>query len=166
MPDLLAHVLVPWIGYKSYQLIFRKGSLTDMTVLLLGSLLPDIYALAYFLEIFGIDAHSFMVPLHTLLGSTLVAVLFSLMFPKKSKSFFLLELGVFAHFGLDSLILHVAGGMVLLFPFSWTHGYQFGIFPSDSWLPLMVATVIAVPVFMLSRKILKSSFPRRRRFQA
>jgi hypothetical protein len=157
MPDLLAHVLVPWIGYRSYQLIFRKGSLTDMTVLLLGSLLPDIYALAYFLEIFGIDAHSFMALFHTLLGSTLVAVLLSLMFSKKSKSFILLELGVLVHFGLDSLLLHVAGGMVLLFPLSWAHGYQFGIFPSDSWLPLVIAMTIALPVLILSRKI---SLPR------
>jgi hypothetical protein len=128
-----------------------------MAVLLLGSLLPDLYALAYFLEIFGIDA-GFMAPFHTLLGSTLVAVLLSLMFPKKSKSFILLELGVLAHFGMDSLLLHVAGGMVLLFPFSWAHGYQFGIFPPDSWLPLVIALTIALPVLIISRKISRFRF--------
>jgi hypothetical protein len=124
-----------------------------MAVLLLGSLLPDLNALAYFLGIFGINAYSFMVPFHTLLGSTLVAVLLSLIFPKKFHSFLLLELGVLVHFSLDSLLLHVAGGMVLLFPFSWAHGYQFGIFPSDSWLPPVITMVIALLVFVLTRKI-------------
>ena len=154
MPDLLVHVLAPWIGCKLFQLRFHKLMERDIALVMLGSVLPDLVALGYLLQALGIDAGGFLMPFHTPIGSALVAAMISLMFSKRMRAFCLLAFGVATHYALDSLLLHANGGMVLLFPFDWRWGFQLGIIPSDSWIPAII-TVVAAALLIVALKLRK-----------
>ncbi|MEW6221772.1 MAG: hypothetical protein AB1476_00415 [Candidatus Hadarchaeota archaeon] len=148
MPDWIAHVLVPWIGGKLFQLKNPKLLQKDIALLMLGGVLPDIVYIGYLLGFAGVDASGALLPFHTITGGLLSAGLISLMFSNRRRSFLLLTAGVAVHFALDSLLLHAGGGMVLLFPFSWAWGFQLGLIQADSWAPAVVAVVISAGIFM------------------
>jgi len=157
MPDLLAHVLAPWICCKISQLRSGKPEGKDVALVMLGSFLPDVLSLSYFLGPLETHAWRFLMPFHTPFGSIVLAAMISLMFPKGARAFGLLILGVASHFALDALLLHAGGGMLLLFPFSWSWGFQLGFLQSDSWIPAIVTVVIAVSLFLASKLNLRSN---------
>lgn len=143
MPDVLAHVLAPWIGCKLFQLRFHKLMGRDIALVMLGSVLPDLVAIGYLLQALRIDAGGFLMPFHTPIGSALVVAMISLVVSRRMRAFCLLTLGAATHYALDSLLLHANGGMVLLFPFDWRWGFQLGLIPSDSWIPAIITVVAA-----------------------
>ena len=149
MADWIAHLLLPWVVLKLWQLRSPKMSNGLIAVSMAGAILPDIFALAYPLSLLGIDAGAFLLPFHTPVGSLLVAAAASFLFKDKSKIFPMLVLGIASHFMLDALLAHVAGGMALLFPFNWTFGFQLGLLPSDSWIPALVGVVLATTLFVV-----------------
>lgn len=149
--DWLVHVLVPWIGCKLIQLRYIKLMNRDIALVMLGAVLPDIIAVGYLLQAMGVNYGGSLLPFHTLIGSVLVAAIISLLFSKKTRVFYLLAAGFVSHYALDSLLLHAGGGMVLLFPFNWTWGFQLGLVPSDSWVPTIVVLFIAISLFTVLR---------------
>lgn len=150
MPDWIAHVLVAWSCGKLLQLK-EMVSKKDVALLMLGAVLPDINAIDYLFCWAGIDFKGSLFTFHTIAGALTAGALISLMFKDSRKTFFLLAAGALSHFALDALLLHVGKGMVLLFPFSWMWGFQLGWIPSDSWIPTLVITPIALVVFLLAR---------------
>ncbi|MBN2251697.1 MAG: hypothetical protein JW724_06460 [Candidatus Altiarchaeota archaeon] len=119
MPNLLLHVSLGLI--LAHVLRAEKKSL-----LLFGSILPDIkifvYALAIPLLGFS-EATSLIIPIHTPFGSLLLAVFFASLLPKKEfpRTFAYLALGIAGHFVLDAAMFPVNGveHYLLLYPLSW-----------------------------------------------
>jgi len=159
--DWLVHLLVPWIGGKLAQIRYHELSDSYIALLMLGAVLPDIGAVGYLLQWMGINHGDILLPFHTLVGSALVAALVSLLFERRVRAFSLLVTGFLTHYALDSLLAHAGGGMALLFPFSWEFGFQFGLVPTSSWVPVIVtataATLLFVSLRLKKRKLLKLS---------
>lgn len=143
MVDWIAHLLASWIGSKLSQLRFPKLRNRDIALVMLGAVLPDIIAINYLIAWLGVNTGGLLLPFHTPVGSVLVAATISLMFSKRKIAIHLMTIGIATHFALDSLLLHVSGGMVLLFPFNWTWGFQLNLISSDSWIPAIASVVVA-----------------------
>ncbi len=152
MPDWIAHILVAWICSKLFQMRFKKISDKQIILVMVGAVLPDIVAVNYLTSWIGINASGFLLPFHTPVGSMIVAAIVSLMFSKNSRALYLMIAGIATHFALDALLLHAGGGMVLLFPFSWTWGFQLNFIPSDSWIPVTIG-VLAAALILTALKL-------------
>jgi hypothetical protein len=151
MPDLLVHVLVPWLCLKLVQLRTGKPSDRIIVLAMLGAVLPDLSSLNYLTPQFGHDISDAVLPFHTPAGTCVFAGLISLLFPAPSKALKWLGFGMLTHFALDSLLLHVAGGMVLLFPAAWIWGFQAGIMKSTDWPLLFITLALSLVLVLLSR---------------
>ena len=152
MVDWITHLLIPWVSLTLIQLRSPRITNRDITIVMLGAVIPDIFAIAYLLSWLGVDASAFLLPFHTPVGSLVVAAVASFLFSRKSRIFSLLAVGIASHFALDALLMHVAGGMALLFPFNWTIGFQLGLVPSDSWIPTL-ASIVAASLLFLAIKL-------------
>ncbi len=139
MPDLLVHVLVPWCALKLFQLRFGRPSNGVIALVLLGAVFPDLAALQYLGgRVWGYHVADLVLPLHTLVGAALVAGVGALWFTDSFRAWCWIMLGVCSHFALDSLLVHAAGGMVLLFPVVWVWDFQLGLLKSTDWaLPVV-----------------------------
>jgi len=152
MPDLLVHILLPWLGLKLVQAIMGKPNDRTIVLVLVGAVLPDVVSINYVTESLGHDVSNIVLPLHTPVGSILFAAVLSLFFTQSSKAFKWMVVGSFTHFALDSLIVHAAGGMVLLFPVAWVWDFQMGVLRSTDWgLPLAVVALFLV--FLIWRRM-------------
>ncbi|MEM3401718.1 MAG: metal-dependent hydrolase [Candidatus Hadarchaeales archaeon] len=152
MPDWIAHLLVAWSAGRLLE-VRKSISKSEIVVLMFGAVLPDIVAINYLLSWMGVDPGGLLLPFHTIAGALVVSALVSLLFMKSLRKFYLLAAGVMSHFALDSLLLHAGGGMVLLFPFSWMSGFQFGVVSPDSWIPALCSIFIAAVIFFSTRKL-------------
>jgi membrane-bound metal-dependent hydrolase YbcI (DUF457 family) len=120
MPSLIAHIFLGMV--LAYLFRLKKKS-----VLLFGSILPDIKIFLYLLAtpLLGLSAaNSLIIPVHSPFGSLLLALFFASLLPKKGykRNLFLLCLGVASHFALDASIYPFYGieHYLLLYPFSWS----------------------------------------------
>ena len=111
MPDWFTHTLVGWIIGKTAKM--------DIALIVAGSLIPDLYKITIAFNFLKIDTHNFLEPLHMPAGAFIIGALFSLFFINSKKAFIFLSIGILSHFILDFFLVHVSGGMKLLFPFSW-----------------------------------------------
>ena len=150
--DWIVHLLVPWIGAKILQVRCTEMADRQIALVMLGAVLPDINAIGYLLQWTGINYGGFLLPFHTPIGSLLVAAIISLMFTKRKQALSILGIGIATHYALDSLLLHVGGGMVLLFPFNWIWDYQLGLFSSNNWVPFIVTAMVAVMLLATLQK--------------
>jgi hypothetical protein len=150
MPDLLVHVLIPWLCLKLVQL--RMGKPSDHVIILamLGAVLPDLCYVNCLALQFGHNISDVVLPFHTPVGACVLAGLISLLFPAPSRVLKWLGFGVLTHFVLDSLLLHAAGGMVLLFPVAWIWGFQAGIMRSTDWPLFLVTIVLSLALVLFS----------------
>ena len=121
---------------------------------MVGALIPDIIKAGLIFDFIGMDIGDFIAPFHTPVGSMISAALFSLLFEfeARKKIFYLLIFGASTHFALDFLLMHVSGGMLLLFPFSW-HGWQLGVIQCDNYYVALVALLLACVVYIISNII-------------
>ncbi len=149
--DWIVHLLVPWMGAKLLQARYARLDDRRIALVMLGVVLPDVNAVGYLLQWLGVDFGAALLPLHTPVGSILIAGLVSLLFASRARAFALLTAGFVSHYVLDSLLAHAGGGMVLLFPFSWDFGFQFGLVPTSSWIPVFVTVAAAALVFAALR---------------
>ena len=119
---------------------------------MVGALIPDIVKVGILFDFFGMDFWNFITPFHTPVGAMLSAALITLLFEFEARKmiFYLLILGASTHFALDFLLIHVSGGMLLLFPFSW-HGWQLGVIQCDNYYVAVVALLLACVIYIISR---------------
>jgi len=118
-PDWLTHVLVAWTLSRLLQIRFKQFDDKSTAIVMVGALVPDIVKIATLFDFFRINACNFLAPFHTPVGALLSSALISLLFQESSLAFGMLVLGASTHFALDFCLKHVAGGMPLLFPFSY-----------------------------------------------
>jgi len=146
MPDWITHILVAWTSCKILGFKFREFDNENTVLVMVGSLIPDIFKIYIPLDFFGIYLQNFIYPIHLPLGSLIMATLITLLFRDKKMVFVFLIFGFFTHYALDSLLTYVSGGMELLFPFSWTE-WQLRIIPVDDYNLMLIAGVIALFVY-------------------
>jgi hypothetical protein len=138
MADWLTHTLVGWITGKTLK--------QDIALLVIGSLIPDLTKLDMAFVWLGIHNYHFFEPLHTPIAACLIAGIIALFFPDIKKALLPLGLGILTHFILDFFLVHVHGGMKLLFPFSW-EGWQVYVYRSDNYWVTVIAILAALIVY-------------------
>jgi len=153
MPDWLAHILVAYILCSILRIKFKVFSKENTAIVMVGALIPDIVKVGLIFDSLGMDVWDFIAPFHTPVGSILSAALFSLLFEFEARKriFSLLILGASTHLALDFLLMHVSGGMLLLFPFSWGK-WQLGVIQCDNYYVALVALLLACVIYIISNK--------------
>lgn len=151
MPDWISHILLGLIIAEVFNV--RKKSLV-----VLGSILPDIILKAYALSIIIPMKINFLFwffyPLHTIAGITILSFLLTMAFKYDiKKTFGLIFIGAASHILLDGttrfMLYNIQG--LFLFPFSWK-SYGIGIFyPEQYW----IAMVLLFGVYAVLRPILR-----------
>lgn len=126
MPDWFTHAIAGWITGKAAKL--------DVSLVIVGSLIPDLVKINLAFDALKINTHGFFDPLHTPAGSLLVAGSMAFLFPKAKEAFLFLSLGIATHFILDLFLEHTSGGIKLLFPLSWREWQIYAISPYDYWV--------------------------------
>ena len=154
MPDWLAHILVAYILCSILGIKFKVFNKENTAIVMVGALIPDIVKVGLLFDFLGMDVWDFVAPLHTPIGSMLSAALFSLLFEFEARKriliFSLLILGASTHLALDFLLMHVSGGMLLLFPFSWGK-WQLRVIQCDNYYVALIALLLACIIYIVSR---------------
>ena len=140
MPDWFTHTLIGWITGK----ITKK----DIGAIVIGSLIPDLVKINIAFVFFRIDHHYFFDPIHTPIGAFLIGGIISLFFKDYKKAFFALAIGIFTHFIFDFLLVHVAVGIKILYPFSWKE-WQLYLIRSDEYFMTIIAIISAIIIYFL-----------------
>jgi len=139
VPDPLTHVCIAYLAGRAVRL--RRG----LAVFLIGTLLPDVITSVPSTVLGG---YWFFAPAHTPVGVLVWGYAASLLFRREDRrlAFICLAAGGWLALALDALQDHVAGGYMLLFPFSWAEYELHLIGPeaSLSWLPFLVPAVVLV----------------------
>jgi len=146
MPDWTTHVIAGWITGKATKM--------NVTLVVIGSLLPDLVKIQLVFIKLKINTHGFFDPLHTPVGTLLVALLIAFLFPAVKKAFLFLIAGATTHYFLDFFLEHVTGGMKLLFPFSWKE-YQIHLISSDNYWMTVIAVIIGIAFYFIFKKMEK-----------
>lgn len=140
MPDWFTHSLIGWITGKTAK--------QDIALVVIGTLIPDLVKIDLLSTWFQVNFAMFFEPLHTPIGALLVTGIIATFFQDIRKAFFPLAVGVSTHFILDFFLVHVHGGIKLLFPFSW-EGWQVSLIRSDDYLVTLVAVLAALLVYVV-----------------
>jgi hypothetical protein len=140
MPDWLTHSLIGWITGKTTK--------QDITLIVIGALIPDLTKIALLFTWLGIYDYQFFHLLHLPIGAFLVAGIIALFFQDIRKAFLSLNIGIATHFILDFFLVHTHGGIKLLFPFSW-EGWQVSLIRSDDYRMTIVAILAAFLVYAI-----------------
>jgi len=146
MPDWTTHVIAGWITGKATKM--------NVALVVVGSLLPDLFKIQLIFNALKINTHGFLNPLHTPIGTILIALLIATLFPQIKEAFLFLIAGTSTHYFLDFFLEHVTGGMKLLFPFSWRE-YQIHLVSSDNYWVTVIALTIGITLYFICKKMEK-----------
>ena len=139
MPDWFTHTLVGWMTGKTMK--------TDIALVVIGSLIPDLVKINLAFVWLQIDHNYFFAPIHTPIGAFLIGGIIALFFEDAKKAFIPLAIGISTHFILDFFLIHIFGGMKLLFPFSWKE-WQYYLIRSDNYWITIIAILGAILVYI------------------
>jgi len=139
MPDWLTHTIFGWITGKITKI--------EIGLIVIGTLIPDLIKINIAFVWFRIDHHYFFDPIHTPIGAILIGGIIALFFKDMKKVFIVLYIGIATHFILDFFLVHVSGGMKLLFPFSWGE-WQLYLIRSDEYLITIISLLAATLIYM------------------
>jgi hypothetical protein len=140
MPDWFTHTLIGWITGK----ITKK----DIGLIVIGTLIPDLVKINIAFAFLNINHYYFFDPIHTPICALLIGGIFSLFFKDYKKAFFALTLGIFTHFIFDFLLVHVAGGIKILYPLSWKE-WQIYLIRSDEFFLTIITLIFAIIVYFV-----------------
>lgn len=146
MPDWFTHTLVGWITGKITKI--------DIGLVIIGSLIPDLVKINLAFVWLRIDHHYFFDPIHTPIGAIIIGGIIALFFKNYKKAFIALGVGITTHFILDFFLVHVSGGMKLLFPFSWGEWQVYLIRSDDYYITIyaILATIIIYVSYYIYNK--------------
>jgi len=140
MPDWLTHTLAGWITGKAIKM--------EVGLVIMGSLIPDLkYMNLVFQNLFGVTLHTYLNAIHTPVVAFLIGGIFALFFKNVKKAFIPLGIGIITHFILDFFLVHVSGGMKLLFPVNWSE-WQYYLIRSDDYHMTIVAVLAAISIYI------------------
>jgi len=112
--------------------------------------LPDIFKLYLPLQLLGIYAQDSLALFHIPVGSLLVCGVCALAFEEgtRMRIFFLFAFGMATHYVLDVLLIHVSGGLALLWPLSW-QTWALQLVRPDNWLGTTILVAAAIIVWLV-----------------
>jgi len=150
MPDWVAHLALGFLAGKA-------AKVRDISLVLAGSLIPDLGRILEFLPLSPRDIMALAIPFHSIAVSALIAgALASLVFRKADLkyAFSLLMSGAALHLALDAMMMYTIGGVVPLAPISYAR-FSAELFPSESFVPAMVLS-LAVACYLAYKKFKKA----------
>jgi hypothetical protein len=120
----------------------------NIVLVMIGAVLPDIFKLYLPLQLLGIYAQDSLAFFHIPIGTLLVCGLGALLFEEgtRLRVFLLFVFGMATHYALDVLLIHVSGGLTLLYPLSW-ETWQLQLVRPDNWLGTAILVAAAVLVY-------------------
>ncbi len=155
MPDWVTHIAVAYtlctiLGFK-----YREFNTANTVLVMVGAVIPDVVKVGIIADILGYGVWDYLWPIHLPVGSLIVAGMMSLLFQDKKKTLLFFTLGVATHYGLDLLLFNVSGGIALFYPFYWGQ-WQLDLVTTDSYYTTIIALVLALVVFLISRWKIKA----------
>ncbi|MGB9980311.1 metal-dependent hydrolase [Methanobacterium sp.] len=150
MPDWITHILIPWTFFTILGFKFKQFSQQNIAVVIMGALVPDIFKIYLVLNQIGIHVEDFFTPIHSPVGSILIASIISLFFIERRLIFIFLVLGISTHYALDLLLFN--GGMYLLYPFNPVK-WQIGIISVTDYNITIVSIVAALVVYSIYKTV-------------
>ncbi len=155
MPDWLIHLAVSY-------LISKLLKIRDISLVLIGTLLPDISRVLAILDFFNLSAtayYALLMPLHSPFTLVFLATATSFLFKRPLRSFLLIILGSAIHLILDQLQSAYYTGKLLLYPFSYHPFKSFNVFWADSSVALVLIVIsffiLVYAIFDKNKKPLK-----------
>lgn len=150
MPDWITHIAAAYILCTVLGFKYRQFNTPNTVLAMVGALLPDVVKLGLIGDILGYDIWDNIWAAHLPAGSLIIAGMVSLFFRDKRTAFLFLTLGVATHYALDLLLFNESGGIALFFPFYWGQ-WQLDLFTSDNYYVTLVALLLALLVYLISR---------------
>lgn len=154
MPDWLSHLFIGLI-------ICSLFNLKPKSLVLLGSLLPDflfkITTIGFFIKIPTSFIYWFFAPMHTPIGSFLMALAITPLFRfKYKKTLLFISIGLVTHFAADSLVKFFlkCSQLILLFPFSWK-SFSLPLIWADQYYMILFASIFIYGLIILIKLLRK-----------
>ncbi|MFW6196140.1 MAG: metal-dependent hydrolase [Thermoplasmatota archaeon] len=160
MADLLTHSLVAFSIGTMLSWRFKKINAQLITILMIGSVLPDLTRIGLILESTFIEKtlnipYSWQ-PLHTLGGVVIVIAVLTLLVNKKNSRYVLplLSVGAFSHLFLDAFLIKVSGrSYTMFFPITTYNPEIPGFYLSTDMWPAVVAVITAFIIYQVDSRM-------------
>lgn len=158
MPGWLIHISFAY-------LVSKLLKIRDISLVLIGSILPDVARILSLLDFFDLAAttyYAYLTPLHSPFLVLIATIALSFLFKKPLRAFLLIAFGAFTHLFLDQLQSAYYTGKLLLYPFSYIPFKSFNLFWADSGIAIffMVISIfiLVYAIFDKNKKSLKFTF--------
>ncbi|MFP4051024.1 MAG: metal-dependent hydrolase [Thermoplasmata archaeon] len=160
MADLLTHSLVAFSIGTILSWRFKKINAQFITILMIGSVLPDLTRIGLILESALIEKtlnipFSWQ-PLHTLGGVVIVIAVLTLFVDEKDSRYVLslLSVGVFSHLFLDAFLIKVSGrSYTMFFPIATYNPKVPGFYLSTDMWPAVIAVITAFIIYQVDSRM-------------
>ena len=146
----MAHIAFAFILCALLALRWPVFGGRNTVLVMIGAVLPDIFKLYLPLQLLGIYAQDSLALFHIPVGTLLVCGVCALLFEEGTRwrVFLLFAFGMATHYALDFLLIHVSGGLALLYPLSWG-AWQLHLVRPDNWLGTTILVAAAVLVWLV-----------------
>jgi len=150
--DWMAHIAFAFILCALLSLRWPVFGGRNTVLVMIGAILPDIFKLYLPLQLFHNYAQDSLMLFHIPIGTLLVCGLCALLFEEgtRVRVFLLFTFGMVTHYALDVLLIHVSGGLMLLYPLSWDT-WALQLVRPDNWLGTTILVAAALLVWLVLR---------------
>ena len=145
----MAHIAFAFILCALLALRWPVFGGRNTVLVMIGAVLPDIFKLYIPLQVLGIYAQDSLALFHIPVGTLLVCGVCALLFEEgtRVRVFLLFAFGMATHYALDVLLIHVSGGLALLWPLSW-ETWALQLVRPDNWLGTTILVAAAILVWL------------------
>jgi hypothetical protein len=146
----MAHIAFAFILCALLALRWPVFGGRNTVLVMIGAVLPDIFKLYLPLQVLGIYAQDSLALFHIPVGTLLVCGVCALLFEEgtRVRVFLLFAFGMVTHYALDVLLIHVSGGLALLWPLSW-QTWALQLVRPDNWLGTTILVAAAIFVWLV-----------------
>ena len=145
----MAHIAFAFILCTLLALMWPVFGGRNTVLVMIGAVLPDLFKLYLPLQMLGIYAQDSLALFHIPVGTLLVCGVCALLFEEgtRVRVFLLFAFGMATHYALDVLLIHVSGGLALLWPLSW-ETWALQLVRPDNWLGTTILVAAAILVWL------------------
>jgi hypothetical protein len=145
----MAHIAFAFILCTLLALRWPVFGGRNTVLVMIGAVLPDLFKLYLPLQMLGIYAQDSLALFHIPVGTLLVCGVCALLFEEgtRVRVFLLFAFGMATHYALDVLLIHVSGGLALLWPLSW-ETWALQLVRPDNWLGTTILVAAAILVWL------------------
>ena len=146
----MAHIAFAFILCALLALRWPVFGGRNTVLVMIGAILPDIFKVYLPLQVLGVYAQDSLALFHIPIGTLLVCGVCALFFEEgtRVRVFLLFAFGMATHYALDGLLIHVSGGLMLLYPLSWGT-WQLQLVRPDNWLGTTILVAAALLVYVV-----------------